>query len=232
MWFWLFILFKNRIAFLLPAWNIQVSLLAFGPIKTRKTDIYTHFLLHIYFVQWLVKESADCFFKLWSYFSVFVGNSRDWNVSLLMNLQIPLNPKLQHHFKPWLVAGGWAGSPSLLAGASPGMELLGASKELSAVSSPQGRNGAVAACSSWGALGLAWGLGIVWVLFPREWGGLLGAPWWLCTFCLEILQRKFFFSSSSSQICVWCGSGKHSDVWNQHWLKIKSKAEKAVLCSL
>lgn len=48
--------------FLLPDRNIKVSLLAFGPVKTSKSNIYTHFLLYIYFVQWLVKESADCFF--------------------------------------------------------------------------------------------------------------------------------------------------------------------------
>lgn len=34
----------------------------FSPIKESKRDIYTHFLLHIYFVQWFVKEIADSFF--------------------------------------------------------------------------------------------------------------------------------------------------------------------------
>lgn len=98
-----------------------------------------------------------------------------------------------------------------------------------------------------GAVGLAWGLGIVWILFPRQWGGLPGDPWWLChsignptglqnslhfPSCLETLKEKVLFSSSFSQTCLQGVSGKHSGVWNQCWLKVKSKAKNLVLCSL
>lgn len=50
-----------------------------------------------------------------------------------------------------------------------------------AVSSAQGRSGAG---SSWGAVGLVWGLGIVWVPSPRQWGSLMALP-----FLCELLTR-------------------------------------------
>jgi len=57
--------------------------------------------------------------------------------------------------------GGWAALYSfLLAGVSPGTEFLDASGVHSPFPGPSGRNGAVALCSSWGVVGLAWGLGI------------------------------------------------------------------------
>lgn len=56
-----YIVQEHDCIFLLPDRNVQASFLVFSPIKASKRDIYTHFLVHIYFVQWLVKENADFF---------------------------------------------------------------------------------------------------------------------------------------------------------------------------
>lgn len=114
--------------------------------------------------------------------------------------------KSQTVLKPWTASGGWAASYSLLPGVSPRMEFLDASDVHSPSPGPLGRNGATAVSSSWSAMGWAWGVGIVRLLFPRgretvclrQGKGLPGDPWWLCHSAVNHLRAHEMLCTSIS----------------------------------